>query len=123
MCERIPESGAQIEEIGRVKLVERSARVGKLVMKLLQCEISKFKFQVSVRGLGLLIGVELREPDGSPAGDETLRLIKKMLRAGFILLPEGEYSNVISFTPPLTITEAQLKTAVSSLQKALATRE
>jgi 4-aminobutyrate aminotransferase-like enzyme len=42
-----------------------------------------------------------------------------MLHAGFILLPEGAHSNVISFTPPLTITEAQLKASVSTLQKAL----
>jgi 4-aminobutyrate aminotransferase-like enzyme len=49
-------------------------------------------------------------------------LIKK-LHAGFILLPEGEHSNVISFTPPLTITEAHLKTTVRALKKALAVRE
>jgi 4-aminobutyrate aminotransferase-like enzyme len=54
-----------------------------------------------------------------PATEEALRLIKTMLCAGFILLPEGEHSNVISFTPPLTISEAQLKTTVSALKKAL----
>jgi 4-aminobutyrate aminotransferase-like enzyme len=46
-----------------------------------------------------------------------------MLNSGFILLPEGEHSNVISFTPPLTITEAQLKTTVSALKKALSAHE
>jgi 4-aminobutyrate aminotransferase-like enzyme len=46
--------------------------------------------------------------------------IKAMLRKGFILLPDGEYSNVISFTPPLIINEQQLQRAVCELAKVLA---
>jgi 4-aminobutyrate aminotransferase/(S)-3-amino-2-methylpropionate transaminase len=112
---------AQIEEIRRLKLVEQSAPLGKFLMKLLQSEISDLKFQTSVRGLGLLVGLELRRVNGSPATEETLGMIKKMLHAGSILLPEGEHSNVISFTPPLTITEAQLRFAVGALIKTSAT--
>jgi 4-aminobutyrate aminotransferase-like enzyme len=108
---------AQIEEIRRLKLVERSARLGGLLLNLLQSEISNLKFDISIRGVGLLIGVELRRQDGSPATDEALGLIKTMLNAGFILLPEGEHSNVISVTPPLTISEAQLRTTVKALKK------
>jgi len=43
-----------------------------------------------------------------------------MLQRGFILLPEGEHSNVIGFTPPLTISANQLQTAVNALEKLLA---
>ena len=50
---------------------------------------------------------------------ESLRVIKEMLHRGFILLPEGEHANVISFTPPLTIMEVQLKRTATELQKAL----
>jgi 4-aminobutyrate aminotransferase-like enzyme len=49
-----------------------------------------------------------------------MQAIKTMLQRGFILLPEGEYGNVISFTPPLTITKVQLAKAVTELQKVLA---
>jgi 4-aminobutyrate aminotransferase-like enzyme len=35
------------------------------------------------------------------------------------MLPEGEYGNVISFTPPLTITKVQLTKAVSTLAEVL----
>jgi 4-aminobutyrate aminotransferase-like enzyme len=63
--------------------------------------------------------MELRRQNGSPATDEAIKLIKEMLHAGFILLPEGERSTIISFTPPLTITQAQLKSTVSELKKAL----
>jgi 4-aminobutyrate aminotransferase-like enzyme len=44
-----------------------------------------------------------------------------MLHRGYILLPEGEHGNIISFTPPLTITEAQLRRMVAELQKVLTT--
>jgi len=110
---------AEIEEMRRLRLVERSGRLGEILLKLLQSKISNSKFEISVRGVGLLIGVEVRRHNGAPATEEALGLIKTMLHAGFILLPEGEHSNVISFTPPLTITEAQLKASVTALQKAL----
>jgi 4-aminobutyrate aminotransferase-like enzyme len=43
-----------------------------------------------------------------------------MLKRGFILLPEGEHSNVIGFTPPLTISPNQLRAAVKELGELLA---
>jgi len=110
---------AQIDEIEQRKLVERSARLGIFLLDRLKSEIAHSKFEISVRGLGLLIGMELRRQNGSPATDEAIKLIKEMLHAGFILLPEGERSTIISFTPPLTITQAQLKSTVSELKKAL----
>jgi 4-aminobutyrate aminotransferase-like enzyme len=45
--------------------------------------------------------------------------IKTTLHEGFILLPEGEHGNVISFTPPLTVTEGQMQTALKALQEIL----
>jgi 4-aminobutyrate aminotransferase-like enzyme len=154
---------AQIEEIRRLRLVERGARLGGVLLEALEKEAGSQRAEVrgqrpevrgrrsevggqravgtadcvaggdalrnselgtrnSVlipRGLGLLAGLELRNPDGSPATAECLRVVKAMLRRGFILLPEGEHSNVISFTPPLTITEAQLRQTVKVLGKVL----
>jgi len=110
---------AQIGEIRRQKLVQRSARLGKTLLAALQSEISNLKFQISVRSLGLMAGLELRLPDSSPATELTRRAIKAMLRRGFILLPEGEHANVISFTPPLTISEGELRQTVRALAEVL----
>ena len=66
-----------------------------------------------------MAGLELLNADGSPATAESLRVIKTMLHRGFILLPEGEHGNIISFTPPLTITGEQLKTTVKHLAEVL----
>ena len=111
---------AQIEEIKKEKLVEQSVARGKFLMCQLQKQIRSSKFQIEIRGLGLMAGLELKNQNGSPATKTSLQLIKEMLHRGFILLPEGEHANVISFTPPLTISERDLANTVKSLAKLLA---
>ena len=110
---------AQIAEIQRYQLCQRSAKLGSRLLKLLQSEISHRTFQIAARGSGLMIGLELRQPDGTPATELAWQIIKEMLQRGFILLPEGEHGSVISFTPPLTISEEQLRATVRELQKIL----
>ena len=107
---------AQISEIKKLNLPERAAELGKFLLDELS-KVQSSKFKVEARGLGLLAGIELRRLGGSPATAETFAVIKKMLRRGFILLPEGEHGNVISFTPPLTISKAQLVNTVNELKK------
>ena len=68
-----------------------------------------------------MVGVELTLPNGQPATEIALNTIKRLLHLGYIFLPEGEHGNIISFTPPLTITKAQLTQAVTALKKVLTT--
>ncbi|MCU0786607.1 MAG: aspartate aminotransferase family protein [Verrucomicrobia bacterium] len=110
---------AQIVEIRSRRLVSRSARLGRWLLRELNSACA-VPYTRHIRGLGLMAGIELRRPDGSPATQETLDIIKRMLHRGFILLPEGENANVISFTPPLTVTEAQLKRTARVLREELA---
>ena len=111
---------AQIAEIKKLNLPNRSAELGKFLLG----ELSTLNFQPSTvqlaaRGLGLMAGVELTLPNGQPATQLALDAIKKLLHRGYIFLPEGEHGNVISFTPPLTISKAQLAQAVGALKKVL----
>lgn len=110
---------AQIAEIGKHHLPARSGDMGAFLLDLLHAEIRADELQLEIRGLGLLAGVELRQADGSPATRLTWRVIKEMLRRGFILLPEGADGNVISFSPPLTIKKAQIEDAVGALKETL----
>jgi 4-aminobutyrate aminotransferase-like enzyme len=113
---------AQIKEIERLDLCKRSAELGEFLLEeLSKVQGPKSKVICKSRGLGLMAGIELRLPDGKPATEAVRQTIKAMLQRGFILLPEGGHGNVISFTPPLTITKAQLVKAVTELQKVLAT--
>ena len=111
---------AQIGEIRRLKLFERSARLGSILQEALET-IHAPRTVPLARGIGLMVGLELSHADGSPATAEALRVIKCMLRRGFILLPEGEHGNILSFTPPLTISESQLRLATKTLAEVLAT--
>lgn len=112
---------AQIEEIEKSKLPERAAELGEFLLSELQSKLVSEKFQIAVRGVGLMAGVELRRHDGSPACVETFAAVKELARRGFIFLPEGEFGNVISLTPPLTITKSHLTKAVAALKEVLAT--
>ncbi|HPC60880.1 MAG TPA: aspartate aminotransferase family protein [Verrucomicrobiota bacterium] len=111
---------AQIQEIGARGLVERSASLGQSFLEWLRAEVRCARLHSEIRGLGLMTGVELRLPDGRPATDATLAVVKEMLHRGFILLPEGEAANVIGFTPPLTISRGQLRATVRALAEVLA---
>ena len=107
---------AQIAEIRRRRLVERSARSGRVLLaELSKVQSPKSKVTCVARGAGLMAGLELRDADGAPATALALDVIKAMLHRGCLLLPEGEHANVISFTPPLTVTPAQLRNAVTVL--------
>ncbi len=109
---------AQISEIRRLKLCERSAELGKFLLDKLS-QVQSLKFKIEARGLGLMAGLELNRPDGRPATQISLNAIKALLQRGYLFLPEGEFANVLSFTPPLTITLAQLAKAGEALKKVL----
>jgi 4-aminobutyrate aminotransferase-like enzyme len=111
---------AQIAEIEKLNLPERSAELGKLLLDELS-KVQSPKSKVEARGIGLMAGLELTLPNGKPATEIAIAAIKNLLQRGYIFLPEGEFGNVISFTPPLIITKIQLAKAVAELQKALTT--
>ncbi len=110
---------AQIAEIRRQRLAERSARLGAWLVAALRSELLNPQFEFAVRGQGLMVGIEVRHLDGSPAGAEAFDIIKRLLKRGFILLPEGEHGNVISIMPPLIITQAQLAGAIAAVAETL----
>ena len=106
---------ANIREISRLKLPVAAKEKGKMLLSELR-KLQSGRFKLSARGVGLMAGVEIRDHRGLPATEFTLALIKALLHRGFIFLPEGEHSNVVSFTPPLTISEAQLRASFRALQ-------
>lgn len=110
----------QIAEIRKKRLPERSARLGRQLLQELQALPSRLgKLRLRARGLGLMAGIELSDNQGQPATAESITLVKKLLANGFIVLPEGEHGEVISFTPPLTISETDLKRTIRTLQSLL----
>jgi 4-aminobutyrate aminotransferase-like enzyme len=74
-----------------------------------------------VRGEGLMLGVELKKLDGSPDGDRAVSIIQNALRAGIIMLADSPTANVLSFTPPFTISDEDIDFVVDWLAGALRT--
>ena len=107
---------ANIKEIARLNLPAAARTKGRALHSALK-KIRSSNFTLRVKGLGLMAGLELLNHNNQPATEAALRIIKNLLHAGFIFLPEGEFSNVISLTPPLTITESQLRASVSALRR------
>lgn len=110
---------AQINQIKKQSLPQRSAPLGAFLMEKLRAEIVVPGHSVEIRGRGLMVGLEITKADGTPASALVLEAVNAMLHRGFILLPEGEFGNVISFSPPLVITKAQLASVVKALKAVL----
>lgn len=110
---------AQIDLIAAGKLCQASARRGQFLKRRLESLRIPRQLQGTVRGEGLLAGLALTKNNRARSPQPVFPVIKEMLKRGYILLPEGEEGNVISLTPPLIISEAQIAKAVAELESAL----
>ena len=61
-----------------------------------------------VRGLGLMVGVELVNPDGSPNKELQKKIRQVCLDSGMVVLSCGPHDNVLRLVPPLNISQAEL---------------
>jgi acetylornithine/N-succinyldiaminopimelate aminotransferase len=67
----------------------------------------------NVRGWGLLKGIEIIAPNVPPG-----QIVQAAMDVGLLLVGAG--SNVVRFVPPLIVTEAEITTALSMLETAVA---
>jgi 4-aminobutyrate aminotransferase-like enzyme len=73
-----------------------------------------------IRGLGLMQGVEVMNAAGQPDAARAGRIVEAMLARGIILLSGGVDQNVLSFTPPFVIDEAEIDFALDALREVAA---
>jgi 4-aminobutyrate aminotransferase len=109
-----------IEENG---LLAHTTRVGEHLMGNLRDLAVESRLIGDVRGLGLMIGVELvkDKQTKAPAKKETEQLTLECFRRGLLVLPCGP--NSIRFSPPLIITESEADTAFQIFAESLAVVE
>jgi acetylornithine/succinyldiaminopimelate/putrescine aminotransferase len=91
-------------------VLKNAAKMGKIFTKGLEKLKNRFPFARSVRGKGLLLGLEL-EMEGAKIVDECM--------AEGLLLNCTAYK-VLRFAPPLTITEKEISRGLGILEKVLA---
>ncbi|WP_010580461.1 aspartate aminotransferase family protein [Liquorilactobacillus vini] len=81
----------------------------------------KYPVISSVRGLGLMIGVEFRSVDQKqPLTELVAKIRQEALKRKLILLNCGVEHNVIRFIPPLIVEKNQLQQALKILDESLA---
>lgn len=112
---------ASIAELQRRNAPRQAKATGDWVLSELRGLQAKHPLIGDVRGMGLMLGIELVKDRATkePAPEAATHVMQAMLRKGVILLAGGAHGNVLSLTPPLTITKAQLAYAVKAMEEAM----
>jgi 4-aminobutyrate aminotransferase-like enzyme len=119
---------AALECIESERVFERAESTGSRLLDGLSERLSSARRVEEVRGLGLLLGIELGEAreggtrmerSGASASDGGARVALGALRRGVIVLPAGDVGQVVELTPPVTSTDEQLEYALDALTAAV----
>jgi len=111
---------ANIEFMQKENLPAKSAEIGSYAMSRLRDLQKSHPIIGEVRGLGLMIGVELvKDEKLTPAAAEAEMLRENLFKNGILVGLGGVYGNVIRFQPPLVITRQQIDRAIDAFAVAL----
>jgi 4-aminobutyrate aminotransferase-like enzyme len=112
---------AVVDIMRRERLEENALRMGALMKSRLLEIMEKSPYVGDVRGMGLVIGVELVKDKKTkePAPDLTRKLIDLAAELGLLIGSVGVFGNVIRVAPPLVITEAEAHESLDIFEKAV----
>jgi 4-aminobutyrate aminotransferase len=96
-----------LEVILRDNLIENAAKLGQFAMDKLNKAKSDTPAIGDVRGMGLMIGVELINSDGSPAEELIKKFMTEIPKRGVVITKAGK--SVIRICPAINITKEQLE--------------
>ena len=108
---------ATIEYIEEEKLVQNAEKIGKYALDRMNNMMERYEIIGAVRGLGLLMGIELvkdRESKQSAAEQAEQVMYDALVKGLSFKVTMG---NIITLTPPLTITKPQMDEALSILEE------
>ncbi|HEX9416263.1 MAG TPA: aspartate aminotransferase family protein [Gaiellaceae bacterium] len=121
---------ATLHELDEQGLVERSARLGELLLERTRPLVERYDVVRGVRGLGLMWAIEFQEP---PGGSRTWRMLERTQPGIFgqlvavplfadhaiLIQTAGHKMNVLKAIPALTVSEADIEYFVSALEQTL----
>jgi 4-aminobutyrate aminotransferase-like enzyme len=111
-----------IEVIEDEGLVENSEKMGAHVKKRLEDMMEEHRIIGDVRGIGLLIGVEIvkNKDTEEPGVEEAERVTVEAFKRGLYLVNMGAFgTRALRIAPPLIITEEQADAALDILEEAV----
>ncbi len=112
---------ATLKEMTQKHLPARARRMGQKWIQALRDSLGDHPHVAEVRGMGLLIGIELVKSRATlqPHPLLTGQIVMACLKEGLIVLSGGTERNVLTLTPPLTVTERELIHGTDILTKVL----
>jgi 4-aminobutyrate aminotransferase-like enzyme len=113
---------ANLNYIATQNLRENARDVGNYMQERLRELADRWHVIGDVRGLGLMIGVELVHDRNSkePAADLVLRLQEEAKRRGLIIGRGGLHANTLRICPPLIVSRRDVDDAIEILDASLA---
>ncbi|MEV6318899.1 diaminobutyrate--2-oxoglutarate transaminase [Streptomyces sp. NPDC051776] len=119
---------ATLRHVAREGLAERAATVGARMTARLEGLRAELPAIGDVRGRGLMIGVELVDPQGEPdacgarpfAPELAARVRSACLGRGLIVELGGRHDSTVRLLPPLVISDEQAETVLDRLADAIA---
>jgi len=103
-------AGLAALEAYQAGLIDHAAQMGELLQSRLRTALREVKLVREVRGMGLMVGIELRQKVG--------RYLKALMEDhGVLALPAG--SNVLRLLPPLIINEDEIEQGVQAIEAVL----
>lgn len=111
---------ASIEVLKEERLLQNAQNMGAYALKQLEKLKEKHDLIKNVRGVGLMIGIELQNiKTGKPNGEAVLKVLDDCLERGVLFYLCGNSGEVIRMIPPLTISKEQVDTGIDILDQAL----
>ncbi|MDR7300183.1 4-aminobutyrate aminotransferase [Haloactinomyces albus] len=100
-------------------LQRNAAHTGAILRAELDGALGSASAVADVRGKGLMIGVELVDPDGLPAPELAAEVLEETKRQGVLIGKGGLNGNVLRIAPPLSVTESEVREGARVLLDAL----
>src|SRR5471032_2020341 len=113
---------AVLQAIADEGLVERARRIGALLSKGLLALRARHPMIGEVRGRGLAVGVDLVADQGSREPvpvTTTAKVVYRAYQLGAVFFYVGLRGNVLEFTPPLTLSRAEIDEGVAIVDQAM----
>jgi 4-aminobutyrate aminotransferase len=101
-------------------LQANAAKLGTRLLSGLRALAERYPVVGDVRGKGLMIGVELVNPDGTPNPGAAAQVLDETRANGLLIGKGGLHGNVLRLAPPLTLTEDEADEAMTKLTEAIA---
>ena len=102
-------------DLVRDQYTANAAKVGAHFMKRLKELATAYPCIGDVRGRGLMLGIELIKPDGTPNRALSDAMLHRAFQNGLLLLSCGV--STVRFMPPLCVTEAEVDEAIVMLRR------